>query len=88
MNFWRVEFTYIAERDLANFDPSVRKKINDKIAWFASNYGKLRPEPLHIPFDGFYKLHIGKIRAIYTIENDTHILLMHHIEWRDKVYKH
>ena len=87
MIVWRVEFTSIADRDIGGFDAPIRKTINNKIAWFATNYGVLKPEPLHIPFDGFYKLRVGKVRLFYTIENDTRTLLIHHIEWRDKAYK-
>lgn len=84
---WAVFFSPVAESDLSRFDAHLRKSINTKIAWLAENFDTIAPAPLHIPFDGLYKLRVGKIRVAYTIEAERRQLKIHHIEWRDRIYK-
>jgi len=79
--------THVALKHMDSIGKELQKRIWKKLHWFGENLDNLNLEPLNIPFDGFYKLRIGDIRVMYTIDTNTKIVTVHTIKPRDKAYK-
>ncbi|HEY9583320.1 MAG TPA: hypothetical protein VJK09_03400 [Candidatus Paceibacterota bacterium] len=84
---WSIALTPIALERLGEFEHVIQKRIWKKLDWFTGNFTFLSHEPLHIPFDGFYKLRIGDVRAVYSIDFERKQVIIQSIKWRDKAYK-
>lgn len=87
MAAWRVAFTKAAERDLAALDRPVRRMVIEALEWFSEHFDELVPLPLGGPFKGFFKFRIGDLRAIYEMRANERLLVVHHIDKRDQIYK-
>lgn len=84
---WRAQFAVRAEEDLAVLDASVRERVLEKIKWFISQGGELRPTPLHGVFGRFAKLRVSDWRIIYSLDFKKQMMTVHYIGHRDKIYK-
>jgi len=85
---YQVDFTPQAEADLARIDRPIAQRILKKIHWLADNYDNLSPETLAGEWQGFYKLHVGDYRVIYTArDGKLKVITIHFIRHRREVYK-
>ncbi|MBF0564037.1 MAG: type II toxin-antitoxin system RelE/ParE family toxin [Nitrospirae bacterium] len=75
-----------AIKALAELDPSVAKRITDKLRWLSENITELTPLPLSGNLAGQYKLYIGVYRAVYSIDRDSKIVTVHNVGHRKNVY--
>lgn len=87
MNLWSLEFLPEAEKDLANLDYGVRRRVIDKLNWLLENFENVIPEVLTGEFREFYKLRVGDWRAMYKLNWQSKIIIISYIDKRDKVYK-
>ena len=65
---YSVEYESEALADLEKLDPEIRKRIVNKIEWFAQNFEQITPQSLTGDWTGFYKLRVGNYRIIYQID--------------------
>ena len=61
---YSVEYESEALADLEKLDPEIRKRIVNKIEWFAQNFEQITPQSLTGDWTGFYQLREGKIMTI------------------------
>ena len=80
-----LEWTTRSLKDLEKIDKPVRKRILEKLGWYARHFDVIVPEPLSGDFEGTYKFRIGDWRVIYVIENE--VLLVHFVGHRREIYK-
>ena len=73
---WSVEFSKKAEEDLAKIDRPVRRRIIQKLEWFAENLDSLFPAPLHAEWSDFFKVRVGDWRAVYEINQKEHKIII------------
>lgn len=85
--FWRVDLTDKAEEDLERMDAGTRRRILERLRWLETHFSEVVPLPLGGPWKGFFKLRVGDWRVIYQIEHTDHVITVHHIDRRDKIYK-
>ncbi|MBI3609157.1 MAG: type II toxin-antitoxin system RelE/ParE family toxin [Nitrospirae bacterium] len=84
---YRIDFTPQALDDLSLLDPPTARRISSKIEWLAENCERITPEPLSAKYKGLYKLRIGDWRVLYTVKSQEHVVTIHAIGHRSKVYK-
>lgn len=84
---WRLEFSKNAEKDLADLNHSLRRRIIDKLEWLAVNFDNIAPLPLSESWRGFFKLRVGDWRVVYGIKHSQYLISVHYIDRRDKIYK-
>ncbi|MDO8564962.1 MAG: type II toxin-antitoxin system RelE/ParE family toxin [bacterium] len=84
---WSVEFDERARRDLAALDPSIRRRILDKLDWFELYGAKETLVPLHGEWREFLKLRVGDWRIAYTLDVAHQIMIVHYIDHRSRMYK-
>ena len=87
MGAWRVELVLKAQDDLAKLDRAVRQRVINRLEWLATNFDSIKPEPLHGDWKGFFKLRTSNWRAAYNFDSSTHLITVHQIDPRDKIYK-
>ena len=75
-----------AIKALAELDPSIAKRITDKLRWLSTNIKDLTPLPLSGNLAGLYKLYIGVYRAVYSINHNNKIVTVHKVGHRKDVY--
>ncbi len=80
-----IEFTVHALRDLQRLDPSISKRVIEKIYWLQQNFDVLLPAHLHHDRREQYKLRIGNYRAVYSINGNT--ITIETVDHRRDVYK-
>ena len=84
---WTLEFSTDAEKDLAQLDRSLRRRIIDKLDWFLEHFEEIFPLPLTGEFKDFYKLRIGDRRIKYRIDWQRYLISVEYIEHRSRAYK-
>lgn len=84
---FQVDFTFVAETDLARLDKPVAQRILKKIRWLAENFESITPERLTGPWQGVFKLRVGDYRVLYTCDREKQKILVHFIRHRREVYK-
>lgn len=87
MAAWHLEFSEVADNDLALLDRPVRRRIIDKLDWLVQNFDTVLSLPLSGDYKSFYKLRVGDWRIIYKIEWNSRKVIVEYIDRRDKVYK-
>ena len=73
--------------DLTRLDRSIARRIVKRLSWLIENFDLIQPLPLTGNFAGLYKLRIGDYRVIYEILHDEHVILVHIVGHRRKVYR-
>ena len=81
-----VELTSNASADLWRLDPSVARRVIDKLQWLADNFHVLRHEPLRGDWERVFKLRVGAYRVLYSIEGDQRVVV-HFVRHRREVYR-
>jgi len=83
---YKVEFTAQATDDLTRLDRTVAQRIIQKIGWFSENLQELVPEPLGGALKGLFKLRVGDYRAIYSLNQQQRLIVVHLIGHRRDIY--
>ena len=60
---FQVDFTPVAEADLACLDKPIAQRMLKRIRWLAENFGAITPEALTGPWQGVFKLRVGDIEC-------------------------
>ena len=84
---YEVEFMPEAIDELENLDRVLSERILKKIKWFFGNFEKIVPEPLTGELKGLFKLRIGSYRAVYSIDYDKRLIVIHLIDHRKDIYR-
>jgi len=87
MGAWRLEFTTVAESDLAKLDRSLRRQVIDRLDWLTENFENIMPIPLHAAWKGYYKLRVGDWRVAYSFSLPRETIRVGMIDHRTKIYK-
>ena len=81
-----IELTSRASSDLRHLDPSVVRRVIDKLQWLADNSHIVRHEPLRGDWEHVFKPRVGAYRVLYSIEGDQR-LVVHFVRHRREVYR-
>jgi mRNA interferase RelE/StbE len=84
---YQVEFLAEAEADLAKLDSTIRKRILKKLKWLSRNFENITPEPLSGEFRNHFKLRVGDYRAIYSVNPESKLILIHAVGHRKEIYQ-
>ena len=84
---YQVQFLDEAEEDLTKLDPTVRERIFRKLRWLSENFEVITPTPLSADLRGFFKLHVGDYRAVYSINRKLKLILIHLVGHRRDIYQ-
>ena len=87
MKRWSLDFSLAAEKDLAGFDSSIRRRIIDKLDWLLVHFESILPSVLTGEFREFYKLRVGDWRVMYKVDWKNHTITVSYIEHRGRGYK-
>lgn len=87
MSSWRVELVAKARSDIGEIDKPMRQHILDRLVWFGEHFGERYPIALHGEWKGFYKFRVGDWRIVYNYDTSAHVITVHQVDRRDKVYK-
>ncbi len=77
---WKVQ-------DLRDLDPTVRRRIKEKLEWLAAAAGQVRLEPLTADLAGVFKLRVGDWRVVLARYDDRRQLVVHVVAHRREVYR-
>lgn len=81
-----LEFTKSAVRDLDRLSVDIRRRIMDKLVWYAA-----QAEPLKLAHRlvdsglGTFRYRVGDWRVVFGLENNIMVVLV--VDRRDKIYK-
>jgi len=81
-----IAWTTEAVDDLGKLDSPVRKRILNRVSWFATHFEEIIPEPLSGDFASTYKFRVGDWRIVYRLR-DKRILILA-VDHRREIYKH
>jgi len=84
---FQVDFTPVAEADLACLDKPIAQRMLKRIRWLAENFGAITPEALTGPWQGVFKLRVGDYRVLYTCDREKQRIIVRFIRHRREVYK-
>ena len=84
---YQVEFTPLAESDLASLDRPTGQRVLLRLRWLAENLDITTPESLSGRWKGVFKLRIGDYRALYTFNRSGRSITVHLVRHRREVYK-
>jgi mRNA interferase RelE/StbE len=80
-----IAWTVDAVDDLRKLDRPVRKRILNRLSWFAAHFEEIIPEPLSGDFTNTYKFRVGDWRIIYRLRNKRILILA--VGHRREIYK-
>lgn len=83
----QVDFTPVAEADLANLDRPIAQRVLKKLRWLAENFETITPERLVGRWQGVFKLRVGDYRVLYSCDRDKQKIIVRFIRHRREVYK-
>jgi len=84
---YEVEFMPEATNELERLDRILTERIFKKIKWLSDNFKQIAPKPLTGELKGLFKLRIGNYRAIYSIDYEKRLIVIHLIGHRKDIYK-
>jgi mRNA interferase RelE/StbE len=87
LSLFRVEILPDAEKTLGNLDALVAKRVLGRLGWLGANVDVVRPKPLHGSLDGFFKLRVGDVRVVYSLDREARLIRIHLVGNRDEIYK-
>jgi len=76
-----------ALEDMEALDLRVARRVREKLEWLAENFDNIAPEPLHGEWRGFFRLRVGDWRAIYTVDKEQRLIIVHAVGHRSSIYK-
>ena len=80
-----IAWTVDAVDDLRKLDRPVRKRILNRLSWFAAHFEEIIPEPLSGDFTNTYKFRVGDWRIIYALQNELILILA--VGHRREIYR-
>jgi len=84
---FQVDFTPVAETDLARLDKPIAQRVLKKLRWLAENFETITPETLTGQWQGVLKLRVGDYRVLYTCDREKQKILVYFIRHRREIYK-
>lgn len=72
---------------LQALDPSIARRIWEKLEWIGEHADQIRHLPLSSDLAGLYKRRVGDYRIIYEVILERRILLVHRVGHRRDVYE-
>jgi len=84
---YQIRILDAAERELAQLDKTVGRRIVRRIRWLAENLDSIKPIALAGDLVGFYKLRVGDYRVVYEILHAEKVLVIHLIGHRGEIYR-
>jgi len=76
-----------AEKTLGDLDTLVAERVLRPLRWLVANVDVVRPNPLHGSLGGFFKLRVGDVRVVYSLDRNARLVQVHLIGNRDEIYK-
>jgi len=76
-----------AEKTLGDLDTLVAERVLRRLGWLGANVDVVRPKPLHGSLGGFFKLRVGDVRVVYSLDRNARLVQVHLIGNRDEIYK-
>jgi len=83
---WSIRYTPRAERDVASLDPMVRRRVLLAIGHLAHDPRSARGVKA-LKGSADYRLRVGDWRVVYSLRDDTLIVLVVQIAHRREVYR-
>ncbi|OGM90746.1 MAG: hypothetical protein A3D64_02500 [Candidatus Wildermuthbacteria bacterium RIFCSPHIGHO2_02_FULL_49_9] len=87
MESWKFDITDQGRTDINHLDTKTRRRVLEKLKWFTESFGSLVSIPLGGAWRGFFKLRVGSWRIVYDVDYSEHIITVHAVDRRDRVYK-
>ena len=84
---YHIQFSPQALADLSQLDTPIARRIAEKIQWLAEHIDQIQTETLTGPFASLFKLRVGDWRVLYATDPAQHVITVHVIAHRSKVYK-
>jgi mRNA interferase RelE/StbE len=84
---WEVRLMPNATKSLERLSPQVMDRILLKLYWLAEHFDEVQPEPLHGEWEGYFKLRVGDWRAVYTIDRQRRLIVVHAVGHRRQIYR-
>jgi len=84
---FQVEFTEVAQSDLARLDKPMAQRVLKKLRWLAENFEVVTPEALTGQWQGVFKLRVGDYRVLYTSDLEKQKIVVRFVRHRREVYK-
>ena len=84
---FRVLFSVEAERELADLDAAVRRRVLKRLGWLASNLHEVRLEALAGGPPNLFKARVGDYRVLFDVYHDDQVILVHVVGHRSQVYR-
>jgi len=84
---FKVEFTAVAQSDLARLDKSTAQRVLKKLRWLAENFEVISPEALTGQWQSVFKLRVGDYLVLYTSDRERQKIIVRFIRHRREVYK-
>ena len=84
---FRVQFTKEAEADLEGLDPTIRRRVIERLRWLADNAESVRHEALTGSLGGLFRLRTGNYRTLYDLAPGEEIILVHAVGHRRDIYR-
>ncbi len=81
---YRIVFTNRAVKDIESLEPSIRRRIGEKLREYAEN-PFVYARKLSDPKIGTFRFRIGDYRVIFDIDGDTIVVLR--VGHRKKIYR-
>lgn len=87
MSGYDIRILDTAAQELAKVDKTLGQRIIQRIYWLAENLDSIHLERLSGDLAGFYKLRVGDYRVVYEILWAEHLILIHAIDHRSRIYR-
>ena len=87
MAWYRVAYLPSVIEDLLATEKGMAQRLFDKTKWLASNVENLRHETLDADLPGIAQYAVGDWRILYSIDRDDHVVDIHRIGTRGKLYR-
>ena len=86
MNY-EVQFTALAEADLAGLDGRVEDQVRRKIAEMAASAEIWQHRALTGPLRGYCRLRVGNYRVQYVFDRTARKIAVHRVQHRSEAYR-
>ncbi len=84
---YEVEFTEVANDDLAGLDNKVEELVRQRIAEMAISAAVWRHRGLTGPLRGYFRLRVGDYRVLYVLSRSERRIAVHRVQHRSEAYR-
>lgn len=86
---YKVESTPSFDRDFNRLDRTIQQRIQDRIAWIASNPDQIGSPMRYLSDDmkGLRKERVGDYRLFFWIDHQRQAIILYSVEHRSKAYR-